>query len=189
MMRPMTNIVVPDPLLADDVVLLRPWEPDDVEQILAACQDAAIQRFIPIPRPYGRADAEGYVARTQRQWGEGSKAAFAIVERDDPDHLLGAINVAVFGAVGNSAYWVAPDARGRGIAPRALRLLTGWALGPVGLGVLLLEVHPDNAASLHVAREAGFTDAGQIEVADPAGGRVHRILVLLASDRSARSGT
>ena len=37
----------------------------------------------------------------------------------DDTRLLGAINVAVVGAAGNSGYWVAPAARGHQVARRA----------------------------------------------------------------------
>lgn len=172
----------PDPPLDDGTVALRPWTHDDVGQLVAACQDPAIQRFIPIPRPYGRADAEEYVARTERQWAEGSTAAFAIVDPHDPDHVLGAINVAVTGPVGNSGYWVASEARGRGVATRALRLLTRWAFEEVRLGVVLLEIRPENEASIAVALGAGFHEAGSIDVNQVTGEKHGLIFSRLVSD-------
>ncbi len=173
--------------LDDGVVMLRPWADEDVDQITNACQDPLIQQFIPIPRPYGRADAENYVERTRRQWSEGSKAAFAVVDVSRPELLLGAVNMAVVGSVGTGAYWVAPHARGRGVAQQALRLLADWALDEVGVGVVLLEIHPTNAASIRVAQSAGFHEAGHLEVDGQAagGGAVredHLIYSRLASD-------
>jgi RimJ/RimL family protein N-acetyltransferase len=172
----------PDPPLTDGVVTLRPFSDADVEQITASCQDPEIQRFIPIPRPYQRADAEAYVRRTERQWAEGTKAAFAIVDASDLRMLLGAINVAINGAVGNSGYWVAPWARGRGIAGRALRLLTDWAFASVGLGVILLEIRPENAASIAVATRSGYHRAGEIDVNVETGEHNGLIFSRLASD-------
>ena len=64
----------PTPPLDDGVVRLRVWDDADIDQVTAACQDAVLQRFIPIPHPYGRGDAERYVARTRRQWATGEKA-------------------------------------------------------------------------------------------------------------------
>ncbi|MCX7621323.1 MAG: GNAT family N-acetyltransferase [Acidimicrobiales bacterium] len=154
----------PDPPLSDGVITLRPFEDSDVDTIYDACQDPEIQRFIPVPRPYRRDDAVAYVRRTQRQWADGSKAAFAIVDANDPTTVLGAINVAISGSVGNSGYWITPAARGRGIATRALRLLTGWALGELGLGVVLLEIRPDNDRSIRVAQACGYHYAGRLDV-------------------------
>lgn len=173
----------PDPPLTDGVIVLRPFTDADVEQIWSACQDPQIQRFIPVPRPYERADAEAYVRRTQRQWAEGTKAAFAIADADDPTVLLGAINVAINGAVGNSGYWVIPTGRGRGIASRALRLLTDWAFSSLGLGVILLEIRPENAASIAVARRAGYHHAGEIDVNLHTGEKDGLIFSRLATDR------
>jgi RimJ/RimL family protein N-acetyltransferase len=178
---------VPAPPLADDVIVLRPFADADADQLTQACQDPLIQKFIPIPRPYTGTDATAYIDRTKAQWVDGSKAAFAIARADDPAIVLGAINVAIFEAVGNAGYWVAPHARGQGIATRALFLLTDWVFDQLGLGVLLLEIRPDNPSSLHVAHTVGFHDAGQIDVNTQTGERFGRILVRLASDRRTAS--
>ncbi len=174
---------LPDPPLGDGVIALRPWTAADIDQVVEACADPATRRFIPIPDPYTRADAQTYVARTQRQWADGSKAAFAIVDADDAGRLLGAINVAVYESVGNSGYWVAPWARGRGVATRALRLVTQWAEHTLGLGVILLEIRPENLASMAVARAAGYHDAGQVDVNTATGKSGGRIFTRLISDR------
>jgi RimJ/RimL family protein N-acetyltransferase len=174
----------PDPPLTDGVVVLRPFTTDDVPQIDAACQDLAIQQFIPIPRPYRTADAVAYVERTQRQWREGVKAAFAITGHDDPTHLLGAVNLAISGPCGNAAYWIVPGERRSGTATRALELVTDWALGTVGLGVVILEIHRANAASIRVAERAGFHLAGQLEVNVETGERNHLIFSRLAGSRA-----
>jgi RimJ/RimL family protein N-acetyltransferase len=176
----------PDPPLRDDVVVLRPWREGDVDQVLAACQDPRTQQYIPIPRPYGRADAEGYIARTHRQWSTGEKAAFAVADADDDAIVLGAISLAVTRTAGNAAYWVAPGVRGLGLARRALRLVTHWAIHDLGLGVVLLEIHHTNEASIRVATSAGYHPVGQLEVpADPVhhlGARTHLLYAHLASD-------
>lgn len=54
------------------------------------------------------------------------------------------------------AYWVRPERRRRGIAPRAVRALTNWAHTAGGLGRVWLEIDPGNAPSLAVAERAGY---------------------------------
>ena len=54
-------------------------------------------------------------------------------------------------------YWVAREARGRGVATRAVRLVRDWAASELGLTTLELVIHEDNAPSHAVARAAGFT--------------------------------
>lgn len=154
------------PLPDDGVVALRRWRDTDVDQLAAACADAEIQRFLNVPSPYGRAEAEAYVARTRREWTAGTKVAFAVVDARDPVLLLGAVNLAVFGPSGHAGYWVAPGARRRGIATRALGLLAEWAFAELGLAIVVLEIRPDNEASVGVARAAGFREAGHFEIED-----------------------
>ena len=52
--------------------------------------------------------------------------------------------------------------RGRGVATRALRLLSDWALSPDGLGLarVQLTTDVDNPASQRVAERAGFEREG-----------------------------
>ncbi len=175
----------PDPPLSDGVILLRPWVHADIDQLRDACQDRSIQCYIPIPRPYHRADAEGYVARTRRQWEEGSKAAFAIVDPAEPGVVLGAVTLALAGGTGQIAYWVVPALRRAGLATRALRLVADWAVGPLGLGVLLLEIHPSNTASIAVAERGGFHLAGHLDVNDTTGERDHLLFSRLAVQEGA----
>lgn len=151
------------PTLTDGVVVLRALEPGDVDQIADACQDERLQRYIPVPRPYERGDAEEYVNRSLRLWPTGRKAVFAIADPDDPSRLLGVISLSVAGRCGNAAYWVVPGARTRGVARRALRLLTDWSFSRRDLGIVLLEIHESNAASLDVAAANAFHRAGRLD--------------------------
>ncbi len=54
-------------------------------------------------------------------------------------------------------YWVKREARGRGVATRALRLLAGWAFAELGADRVQLITEPQNVASQRVAEKAGFT--------------------------------
>ncbi len=161
---PRKPLAPPDPPLSDGVVALRPWRDGDVSGIFEACQDPDLQRFIPVPRPYGYEDAVAYVERTRREWADGTKAAYAVVRADGPDHLLGSVNVAIAGGVGNAGYWVVPSARRQGIATRALRLLTDWAFRDAEIGVMLLEIRPENLGSIGAAEAVGYHEAGTLAV-------------------------
>ena len=57
-------------------------------------------------------------------------------------------------------YWLAPAARGRGIATRALRLITDWTLNSSDIIRLELYTHPDNDASGRVAERSGYVREG-----------------------------
>jgi RimJ/RimL family protein N-acetyltransferase len=61
---------------------------------------------------------------------------------------------------GEIGYWMAPEARRRGIGARATRLLAEWAVSALGLERLELMANPDNEASQRLAERAGFTREG-----------------------------
>jgi RimJ/RimL family protein N-acetyltransferase len=163
------SLSIPAVPLSDGVICLRTWRDADAEAVAAACQDPMTQQYIPIPRPYGHADAVAYIERTRRQWDEGVKAAFAVADAADPSVLLGAINMALFGATGNAAYWVVPAMRNQGIAGRALGLITDWALPTIPLAVVILEIRPENVASQRVAVAAGYHPVGRLDVNEVTG--------------------
>jgi RimJ/RimL family protein N-acetyltransferase len=57
-------------------------------------------------------------------------------------------------------YWLAPHARGRGVATHAVRLIAGWAFRDLQVARLELTCGPDNVASQRVAERCGFTREG-----------------------------
>ncbi len=56
--------------------------------------------------------------------------------------------------------WVAPQVRGRGLAPAALRLAGAWLFDQCGLARLELLTQPDNRAMIAAAHRAGLTEEG-----------------------------
>ena len=147
---------VPD--LHDDLVALRPPAPSDVDAITAAVQDPEIPRYTMVPSPYTAADAVAFVDKAVSSWRSGTDASFVVVDRTS-GALLGAIGLHQLDAEARQAhvgYWVAAAARGRGVATRALTLVAGWALGPVGLRRVRALVFTDNPWSQRVLEKAGF---------------------------------
>ena len=63
--------------------------------------------------------------------------------------------------VATIAYSVFPGHRGRGLAPRAVRLAVDWAFADLGISEIRLEIDPGNLASVRVARKCGFEPAGR----------------------------
>jgi RimJ/RimL family protein N-acetyltransferase len=151
-----------EPILADEVITLRRPAERDLDAITAACQDPEIPRFTRIRSPYTRADAEEFVRASSDQWDDGSSASFVVADRST-DTLLGAMGVMRLTEardVAEVGYWVAAEARGCGIATRALRLVSRWAVLDLGLRRLELMTRVDNHASQAVATRAGFTREG-----------------------------
>ena len=150
---------VPD--LRDDVVVLRPPAEGDADAIATALQDPEIPRFTRIPSPYSRDDAVRFIAEAAAHWREGASQAFMVFD---------AATGALVGGIGVHAsehleareigYWVAREARGRGVATRAVRLVSTWAITELGLRRLELMTHVDNVGSQTVALRVGFTREG-----------------------------
>jgi RimJ/RimL family protein N-acetyltransferase len=69
---------------------------------------------------------------------------------------LGNIALLHDGRAGQVSYWVASEARGRGVATRALVLFSSWSFQAVGLEELWLRAHRENVASQRAALRAGY---------------------------------
>jgi RimJ/RimL family protein N-acetyltransferase len=151
--------MAPHPALADDAIALRPWTFDDVAEIVRCCNDELVARFIPvIPVPYRVDDARAYVARNDLD----EELNLAIIDAGSGT-VLGAVGITVKEsdpAVAEIGYWLAPEARGRGIATRALRLLATWSLRELPIDRLQLTTDVENEASQRVAARGGFVREG-----------------------------
>ncbi|MEH1014193.1 GNAT family N-acetyltransferase [Micromonospora sp. CPCC 206060] len=164
----------PEPLDRDGV-RLRLFHTGDAVDLTTACNDPLIQRFVgTMPAPYTDADARWWITEGAPAVWAGGGAAYAVV---DPatDRLLGGVGidrVVPFRAQAEIGYWVAPWARGRGVATAATRALTGHAFA-AGLARIELLTHPENVSSQRVALAAGFRREGVREAANPTrdGGR------------------
>jgi RimJ/RimL family protein N-acetyltransferase len=153
------ELLPPDPPLADEAVALRAWRTTDVAAIAAACRDPEIARWTTVPQPYTESDAAEWVERCATAWTRGS-APLAVTVRESDD-VVGAITLwTVREGVGELGYWTAPEQRGLGYMPRALRLLCAWALDERGLERLQLGTFPGNVASERVAEKVGFRREG-----------------------------
>lgn len=157
--------------LRDDQLVIGAWVEDDAAAVHAACQDRAIQRWIPrIPRPYTLEHARAFVAADD---------GFAIRENGD---LLGSISLSVTADnIASIGYWCAPHARGRGVMTRALRRVCRYALDELGVDRIELTADRHNVASQRVAEKVGFQREGVMRSkhAHPDGHRIDSVLFSL----------
>ncbi|MFF4581650.1 GNAT family N-acetyltransferase [Streptomyces sp. NPDC001389] len=147
--------------LTTERLVLRPHVPADVPETHAACQDPEIQRWIPVPVPYGEEDAVEYVTRNApARWEDGTEYNFAA--RLGPEGPL----VATLGLHprGDFAYeigfWATAAHRGRGYTTEAVLALARWAFTELGCDRLVWRAGVGNTASRAVAEKAGFTVEG-----------------------------
>lgn len=142
--------------LRDGDLVLRPWIEDDVEALVAGCNDTDVAHWIPtIPHPYTREDALAFIRGEIRP----EHTALAI-ELDG--HVVGGIGMSLNAHEYKASigYWIAAGARGRGICTRALRLLAGHALDELELQRVDLVTDTENVASQRVAEKVGFQREG-----------------------------
>jgi RimJ/RimL family protein N-acetyltransferase len=157
----MRSIPLPSPPLTDGEILLRPWERRDVPAIAAACQDPEIPRWTVVPHNYTERHARDFVSATAGDVKAGRELALAIVDADDA--VLGALGMSNFDWSDMKAeigYWMAPEARRRGVGARATRMLAEWGVRTLGLERIELLANPGNEASQRLAERAGFTREG-----------------------------
>lgn len=148
-------------------LLLEAPSSTDVDAITAACQDPEIQRWVPIPVPYTRQDAEGYVTGySDSGWASGRGCTWAI--RNDGE-FAGVIGLdSIGGGQATIGYWMAPRFRGCGLLTEAAKAIVefGFASAPEGLGLARIEWHAyaGNVASARLAHRVGFQFEGTLRL-------------------------
>ncbi|GAB3254162.1 GNAT family N-acetyltransferase [Kineosporia babensis] len=139
-------------------LVVRPWQPGDEGFLLSAYADPDIRRWHAMTLS-DRAEATAWIETAGLRWAQEQGANWAVTE---DGQLLGRIGFRMLDLAGGEAevaYWVAPQARGRRVATRALGALIGWARSQ-GLHRLTLMHSTLNLASCKVAQHCGFRDEG-----------------------------
>lgn len=164
MLEAMSELLFPTPPLTHGTVLLRPWREADVPGNLMAFSDPVIQQFSwSQPTPFTENDARAYFDGLEPARLRGEEVQFALAERSDENAAIGCASLYAISLEQRSAavgYWLAPQARGRGLASTAVRLLAQWGFTELGLARIELTCGPDNEASQRVAARCGFVREG-----------------------------
>ncbi|MET9264209.1 GNAT family N-acetyltransferase [Amycolatopsis sp. NPDC004079] len=147
---------------------LRPWRSEDRQALVAAHRDPLLRRRLMTPLTED-GDARRWL--DAQVSGRESATQFSFAVAADDDMPLGHIVVKVRDAgAAEVGYWIAAQARGRGIAARALEVASRWALGTqrfVSLSRLDLLHAEDNPASCRVAEKCGYVLDGLLPPAPP----------------------
>ncbi|MEU9351642.1 GNAT family N-acetyltransferase [Streptomyces griseoloalbus] len=158
----------PLPELRGHGLRLRPWDPEsraDVEVWLRGLTDPEFRRWNTPFRPITDSDSARESLRRCAQYdADGTGASFRIADAGSGT-ALGHIGVNEIHPVlrrGMVGYWVLPEARGRGVATRALLLAAHWALTERGLHRLELNHALGHEASCRVAERCGFRHEGTL---------------------------
>ena len=133
--------------------MLGPFDERDLAMLERGANDPDVGRA------FGSAPAGDALAFHRRRWEEGSGAAFAICPGGGGS-VGGALLEPRRADVAAVGYWLLPEARGRGYATRAVRLLAEWGIRALGFARVELWATRENDASQRVAERAGFQREG-----------------------------
>jgi RimJ/RimL family protein N-acetyltransferase len=140
-----------------DELVLRPWRAADASAMAAAYQaDPEIPRRTGFPYEMTETQASAYIDERRQGWEQGAKAAFGIF--DEHGRLLGSISLLTIDwttGEGEVGFWLAGEARGRGVAVRALVRIVRWT-EELGLRRLTATIEVTNDASRRVLERAQF---------------------------------
>jgi RimJ/RimL family protein N-acetyltransferase len=158
------------PRLTDGTVVLDAFEPEDADCHLAGEDEELARRFGWFPRRSTLASVGEAIARWRDQWfTQGPVRAFAL-RLADSEELVGGCELRLGdGSTASMSYWTFPLFRRRGLATRAVVLVTRYAFDTLGVTEIGVEIEPDNVASRGVAQRAGFTEAGTTQASPGAG--------------------
>jgi [ribosomal protein S5]-alanine N-acetyltransferase len=141
---------------------LRVWSDKDAAGLLLALRDPLVERY----SGYLLADQAAALAAVQAfaaAWSDGTGASWAI---DEPGGaLVGSLRFGLADAelgLGTVGYWLAPPARGRGVASAALVAGSRAVFGRLGWHRIELRHAVENERSCGVARRAGYRVEGTL---------------------------
>ena len=142
-------------VLPPSTVTLRPAEPDDCRRIWLWRNDEETRRasFDSAPIPF-----ESHARWFEKSLGRADRKVYIVVAGGED---AGMVRLDLDGEEGTVSINLAPEWRGRGVGPLALRSLAELAFGALGMNRLLASVKADNRASLGAFEKAGFATSRQ----------------------------
>jgi ribosomal-protein-alanine N-acetyltransferase len=148
--------------ISDGSIRLRLRADSDTAAIVAACQDPEVPRWTRVPDNYDQTSAAEWAAESERQQDAGEGVHLVIADAGT-DEFLGSIGMhnmnRAEGRV-DIGYFLAPEARGRGVMTRAVRMLSEWVFASLPVERIEITIEPGNAASRAVAERAGYAFEG-----------------------------
>ena len=164
---------MPDPPPTYGGVILRPFRDTDVEMLRELSTDPYLPLIGSLPPHATAQQAQEFIERQHQRLPSGAGFSFCVAA-DTDDHALGTAGLwiaALPEGRATAGYAVAPSARGRGVAAKALRALTefGWTIPE--LMRIELYVEPWNTGSIKVAESADFRREGLLRSHQPVGDR------------------
>ena len=156
------------PTLSFGDVTLRPMQPSDAEDIYRACQDPEIPKFTTVPSEYSMDLAISFAGeRNIASHANRTELVFVIeslkVKSESGNAFSGVISLHTIDIPNHRAeigYWIAKDARGKGVGTTAAELITEYGLMTMGFCRIsgLVDVRNDSSRKLLI--KAGYEFEG-----------------------------
>ena len=146
--------------LQTDRLLLRPYRPEDVDDVLSMFGREDVSRYLTWP-PMNREAAQALVERRTKQTridGEGEGIGLVVRELDG-DRFVGEVILRLLSEAsrqGEIGWSVHPDAQGRGYATEAAREMLRLGFEEAHLHRIVAECDPRNEASIRVMTKLGM---------------------------------
>jgi RimJ/RimL family protein N-acetyltransferase len=146
---------------------LRAWERADAPGLVELFADADVACFINDGEPVTEEQALRFIDRYERIQRERGWCRWALELKREPRALAGFCGVGCTFAPEIELGWtLRRDLWGEGLATEAARAALDYCFGTVGFARIVSAVDPDNARSIGVARRAGMTAEGTLEIGE-----------------------
>jgi [ribosomal protein S5]-alanine N-acetyltransferase len=172
----------PTPAPAHGAVVLREFLDGDAEMGRELSTDPYVPLVSTLPPSATEEQASEWVDRNRERWETGKGFSFAVADAGNGTGLgqIGLWLDELHHGRASAGYFIAPSARGRGLAAQALIALTTFAWTIPGLHRMQLFIEPWNTASLRTAERAGYQQEGLLRGYMAIGGRRRDMLVFAA---------
>ena len=172
----------PEDLLSRGPVTLRRHRPDDLDAVFGAVTESLdhLRPWMPWAAAYTRETAAEFLAKSARDWADGTEYTYAIIAGGVLAGGCGLMSRIGPGGL-EIGYWVHRAWTRRGLATAASAALVEAAFGLPGVDRVEIQHDELNVASAGIPRKLGFTEVGRrpLDVPPPAGtgiGVVWRLL-------------
>ncbi len=173
--------------LSDGVIVVRRQRESDLGALAEASHDSESLRWLTDP-PMDAEARRTSMRRVEEVWRSGRQKPLVIADAPT-GRPLGRINLQLAErATPAIAYSVFAEARGRGVAPRAVQLVAAWAFDDLGLTELEITADIENTASIRVAEKCGFSPAGSRIESGPAGEDREMMVFIKRTEPPSRHG-
>jgi [ribosomal protein S5]-alanine N-acetyltransferase len=163
-------------------VLLRAFEATDLPMALELSTDPYAPLIGTMPAHATAEEAAAWIDRQRGRWAEGAGFSFAVAETAT-GRAVGSVGLwlrQLPEGRATAGYFVAPSARGRGLAAAALRAVTAFGWTIPRLHRIELHIEPWNTASVRTAENAGYLREGLLRSHTEIAGRRRDMLLFAA---------